>query len=504
MKTRRHAFGLRPQGLALAVSLAMALVASAGCRAVEPSPTVSPPRPGPTSGGALSRPVPTQAEVSGRPPAALIATPTASVPNQGSTPPLEHPRTTPEPGRPDTTPAAGSTSPSPTPESPPAAPLSSSTASAQPKPRPSAPAAPPAQAAAGLSSKPTASPTKTAPPSVASGPAATTETWRQAGAELAELSSSGTAFDGQSVQLARADGRYVASGEATSPIRESSLAFNTAVLSWNADAPEGTSLSFELRVRTADGWSGWYVMGRWGQSGGSSLSGQADRWGRVNVDTLELRGWASALQYRAKLTTANPGTTPALRLVAVVYSDLSRSPSGPRLPGSALGHDLDVPTYSQLDQDPSLMWQVCSPTSLAMVLRYWGVDRTVAETIRGVHDASSGLYGNWPLNTAFAGTQGLVAYVDRFYGLKQLQAEIAAGRPVVASVRWRAGELDNAPVRSAESGHLIVVRGFSSSGDVIVNDPLGRGEGVRRVYDRQQFSRAWLGQGGIVYLIRPG
>jgi uncharacterized protein YvpB len=192
-------------------------------------------------------------------------------------------------------------------------------------------------------------------------------------------------------------------------------------------------------------------------------------------------------------------------MVAVSYSDGSRPPSGPALPsGPGLGKDLNVPRYSQLDQAPSVASLVCSPTSLAMVLKFWGVERSVPETIRGVRDAVTGIYGNWPLNTAFAGAQGLDAHVDRFYSIEQLEAEIAAGRPVIASVRWRAGQLDNAPVASTEGGHLIVVRGFTPQGDVIVNDPVGRGEGVRRVYKRQQFAQIWLGAGGVVYLVRPG
>ena len=100
-------------------------------------------------------------------------------------------------------------------------------------------------------------------------------------------------------------------------------------------------------------------------------------------------------------------------------------------------------------------------------------------------------YGNWPLNTCYAATRGLESWVDRFYGLDQLAAEIAAERPVVVSYL------------SGTTGHLIVVRGFTASGDVIVNDPIGRGEGIRRVVGREQFARVWLGQGGVVYRLQP-
>ena len=53
---------------------------------------------------------------------------------------------------------------------------------------------------------------------------------------------------------------------------------------------------------------------------------------------------------------------------------------------------------------------------------------------------------------------------------------------------------------------LLVIRGFDSSGNVIVNDPAGRDDSrVRRVYRRNEFARAWFcsGSGGVAYLVYP-
>ena len=54
----------------------------------------------------------------------------------------------------------------------------------------------------------------------------------------------------------------------------------------------------------------------------------------------------------------------------------------------------------------------------------------------------------------------------------------------------------------------MVIVGFTDGGDVIVNDPASHrvadDEAVRMVYDRAEFSVAWLaGSGGIVYVIPP-
>ena len=51
----------------------------------------------------------------------------------------------------------------------------------------------------------------------------------------------------------------------------------------------------------------------------------------------------------------------------------------------------------------------------------------------------------------------------------------------------------------------MVVTGLTETGDPVVNDPAAPSNAeVRRVYDRAQFERAWLGgSGGIVYVIAP-
>ncbi len=86
---------------------------------------------------------------------------------------------------------------------------------------------------------------------------------------------------------------------------------------------------------------------------------------------------------------------------------------------------------------------------------------------------------------------------------------------MITSQSFRADELDGAGYGTA--GHIMVVVGFTRTGDVIVNDPAAPTDAaVRKVYPRRQFETVWLrtkrvtsdggvasGSGGIVYLIRP-
>jgi hypothetical protein len=119
--------------------------------------------------------------------------------------------------------------------------------------------------------------------------------------------------------------------------------------------------------------------------------------------------------------------------------------------------------------------------------------------------------GNWPFNTAYAAKRTGHAFVTRFRSLRGVERFVKAGIPVVTSITFGAGELGGAPI-SASNGHLVVVVGFTRSGDVVVNDPAARDRaGVRRTYDRGQFEDAWLkrypdgggmrGSGGVAYVI---
>jgi Peptidase_C39 like family len=305
-------------------------------------------------------------------------------------------------------------------------------------------------------------------------------------------------------------------GTAVGPERETPEPFRELIPSWNAVTPPGTWLEIGLRARLDGRWTAWYVLGIWSTDGGPelrrSVDGQDDADARVLTDTLALRSSAQAYQLRLTLSSADPARTPAVSLATVLASRRSASagsePSGHRAWGTAL----DVPERSQMVYpDGGEVW--CSPTSTSMVMAYWAarlaeprLDRSVPEVAAGTYDSIYRGNGNWPFNTAYAARDGLVGYVSRFSSLDQVARWLEVGVPVVASLAWEPGELANAPIGSTD-GHLLVVVGFSESGDVVVNDPAGdprRGQPVRRRYDRAQFESLWLSSsGGTVYLIHP-
>jgi hypothetical protein len=293
---------------------------------------------------------------------------------------------------------------------------------------------------------------------------------------------------------------------------------DTFVPSWNARTPSGTWLRMEMRVRSDGNWTRWWNMGVWAKGTGTikrhSVGGQrAGDW-RVLTDTLQSVGpvFADAYQYRLTLQSKRKGRTPRVGAIYVTASNSYRNGEVLVGPNKRLwGESLSVPTRSQMIYpNGGEIW--CSPTSLSMVMAYWAnktgrrnLDQEVLTVARGTYDYVYHGNGNWPFNTAYAASYGLKASVNRFSSLGQVERWIAKGVPVIASISWGRKDLTSAPI-PASSGHLLVIRGFTEAGNVIVNDPAASSNsGVRRVYKRDEFRKAWFesGSGGVAYLVRP-
>lgn len=280
------------------------------------------------------------------------------------------------------------------------------------------------------------------------------------------------------------------------------IPFDDLVGSFNAELKKGESVELWAQVRVAGKWSKFYGLGRWDDSGGRSMGAQADETAKVDVDTLKISGLADAFRYKVVLA----GKNPKLRQVAVAYADSKKHAAGepdPFTPGPWVA-ELEVAPRSQLEEQEKFRHDICSPTSLSMVLHFWSKSEATKKVALSVQDRATQLFGNWTLNAAYAGHRGLSAYVARLSGLSQLQDEIAKGRPVVVSATFAEGELTGAPLKKTK-GHLFVVAGFTSEGDVIVMDPAGKAKNeVRRVYKRAEFDNVWRKKKlGLAYVAGP-
>ncbi|NUR26010.1 MAG: peptidase C39 family protein [Catenulispora sp.] len=332
----------------------------------------------------------------------------------------------------------------------------------------------------------------------------------------------------------------------TSPVHHIGFGATEAVASWNADTPAGTWIKVELYGTYSNGaHTPWYTMGIWAKGDGditrTSVDNQGDPYSSIWTDTFAIDDASAGVlltDYQLRLTLyKKPGQLARPRvweLGAFASNVPDRFTVTPSTGHIAWGTELAVPPYSQnihSGEYPEYdgggeAW--CSPTSTQMVVSYYGytpdtswvnpayADPQVDAAARGTYDSQYPGTGNWPFNTAYAASYlGLDAIVTQMHSLDEVEVFIKHGIPVVVSLSFLASELDGS--NYSTSGHLFVIVGFTSTGDVIVNDPASSSDSVvRNVYKRSQLETVWLrtkrirasgsvgsGSGGVAYLIKP-
>jgi hypothetical protein len=299
------------------------------------------------------------------------------------------------------------------------------------------------------------------------------------------------------------------SGESvlTSPKIVARINWDELIASWNAETPNAAYLRIEVRALYPAGATKYYTMGLWSADTNryprESVLNQKDANGNVATDTLILKRPCERLQIRLTLG-GDDGQQPRIKFVGLSLTDTTVTP--PALPPNpaALGRTIPVPQRTQMAYPNGVA--LCSPTTVSMVMAYWAkqlrrpeLDHDVPDIVNAIYDAKWPGTGNWPFNTAYAGSyRGIRAYVTRLSDLSEVEDWIAAGIPVVLSVcadrLHRKGPGPN--------GHLIACVGFTENGDPVVNDP-GVSSNIRRAYPRQDLIYAWANSRNAVYLIYP-
>jgi hypothetical protein len=140
---------------------------------------------------------------------------------------------------------------------------------------------------------------------------------------------------------------------------------------------------------------------------------------------------------------------------------------------------LDVPYVPQSEA-------LCGGAAVAMVLRFWGEPAVVAEDFEALLEPSGSGIRTDSLVAAVRG-RGWIAFP--FTGnATTVQAQLAAGRPVIALIRERRGAF-----------HYVVLLAWANGG-VILHDPAAAPFRTRR---EREFENAWAGSHHWALLLLP-
>lgn len=294
------------------------------------------------------------------------------------------------------------------------------------------------------------------------------------------------------------------SGKYISPVINTDE-FNELVASWNVDTPKNTEMELLVKAKIEGEWTDWFSYGKWSVEGfRGSVRNQSEKTAKMSIDVLEIL-WgkdATSLQYSIDLTRDSGDiSSPRVRNIFLTLKTKGGAREVVALERDYL-IELDVPERSQMII-PKIGNVICSPTSLAMVLEYYGHDIDTEEVAAKVLDQEVNIYGNWSYNIAYGASKLDYAYVARFNSIDDIRDMISQGIPVVASIKTATENILVGAPQAYPAGHLLVVRGFTEKDGeeyVIVNDPAApEVETVRREYKVSGFERAW---NGMVYILK--
>jgi hypothetical protein len=280
--------------------------------------------------------------------------------------------------------------------------------------------------------------------------------------------------------------------------------FQEVIPSWNATW-KGGSIKVELKAVGPEKSTPPFQLGAWtlAEAGRSSVKDQELPGGKVLTDTLVLDEAWSQILVTLTLSPGPDGALPELKDFYLSLASPGWQASEQEPFRESWGTSLPVPTKAQHDYPKGNV--LCSPTSVSMLMNYrasqWqrpDLAKDVPEIQKSVFDPGWGGTGNWPFNMAYPGSfDGVRAFVTRLSSLRQAEQLIAKGIPIACSVDYKKLLQKD---WEGDSGHLVVLIGFTTEGDPIINDP-AKGPQVRQIYKRKAFAEAWASSKNTVYIV---
>jgi hypothetical protein len=270
--------------------------------------------------------------------------------------------------------------------------------------------------------------------------------------------------------------------------------FDRGLPSWNGTAPDqNSSFIVQIRFPYGSGWSPWLTVGYWKSFFWPGYGTTSYAEGFIDYDYVKLSSYQQKWQFQIHMTrTSAAEPSPTLAKLSFFISDSRTTES---MDYTMLLNDnpeqIFIPTgfLYQYAIDDEIGGSICSPTAVSMVLKSYGIPVDPLKFAQDTWDPYWEIFGMWPRVVQNASEYGLDGAVTRYRNWSETRDVLAANGRIVITV----GEPLPFP-----NGHLMMLAGFTASGNPIVHDP-ARSNGYSYIYDKDALAHAWFEKGGIAY-----
>jgi hypothetical protein len=273
--------------------------------------------------------------------------------------------------------------------------------------------------------------------------------------------------------------------------------FNEGLPSWNGTAPDNNS-GFKIQMRFPYGatWSPWLTVGFWKSNIWSSYGLTSYGGGYVDIDYVKLNSYKNSWQFKiimTRTTADQPSST--IHNLSFFVSD-SRTTTSVNITNIVNDNpaEIFIPTefVCQYDVDPVIGGDICSPTSVSMILKSYSIVVDPYQFALDTRDPYHNIFGVWPRVVQNASEFGLDGAVTRYRTWSEAREVLANGGRISMSV--------GSPLYP--NGHLIMLAGFTTDGRPIAHDP-AKSNGYSYVFNKTSISQSWFNKGGISYTFYP-
>ena len=292
------------------------------------------------------------------------------------------------------------------------------------------------------------------------------------------------------------------------------LNFDELILSWNARRPALGFFTFWVSVKHHT-WSSWHRIAEWGNNYQQTFVNKLNPYVHTKHVRVEMQRGLHATDFRIKVVFNGGAPHTNLHALFVTTSRLKqyrRAKPDKNKPTILIR---GIPKQSQMVLDHHRSRELCSPTSLAMIIKYFqhmfydplymrDLHTYAASFANKVHDDGYlDIYGSWPLNVAqaYEASEGDVFYsVQRLNSFDNLYEHLKLRIPIAVSVRRLKGG-----ATPYAGGHFVVVVGWDQpTQSVLCIDPaFGSNKATYKKYKITNFLRAWGLSNNLAYVPIP-